>query len=103
MTRTNSSKDRRVLRARSTLRTLAESLERMRIAEYVSLLQNPRRLFLLNFLGGIARGLGTALGATLLLALLVMILRGLLASNLPIIGGFIADLVRIVLRSLNTG
>ncbi len=42
---------------------LAETLEKMRLAEYIAYLSRPGRLLWFNFLVGIVRGLGTALGA----------------------------------------
>lgn len=78
------------------LARLSRDLERFNLAEYMNLLNNPRRYLLLNFAGGISRGLGFGLGATLLGALLIYILQRLVFLNLPLIGDFIADLVRIV-------
>ncbi|MHB1255977.1 MAG: DUF5665 domain-containing protein, partial [Dethiobacteraceae bacterium] len=66
------------------------------IAEYLILLNNPRRFFWINFLGGVARGLGVALGATVVAAILLSILQRVVVLNLPIIGDYIAEIVRIV-------
>ena len=82
------------------LARLSQDLERFNLAEYISLLNNPRRYILVNFTGGIARGLGFAVGATLLAALLVYIMQRLVLLNLPLIGDFIAELVRIVNEQL---
>ncbi|NLA47121.1 MAG: hypothetical protein GX866_06245 [Firmicutes bacterium] len=82
------------------LARLSQDLERFNMAEYISLLNNPRRYILVNFTGGIARGLGFAVGATLLAALLVYIMQRLVLLNLPLIGDFIAELVRIVNEQL---
>jgi hypothetical protein len=57
---------------------LIHHLESMRIAEYVEMLQRPARLILLNFIGGISRGLGIAIGATLVFALMLEFLRRLI-------------------------
>lgn len=75
---------------------LSVRVEKTQIAEYVSLLNNPRRLFALNFVAGLARGFGSAVGFTVLAALLVMFLRQLVTINLPLIGDFIAELVELV-------
>ncbi|HPU01067.1 MAG: hypothetical protein GX890_00925 [Firmicutes bacterium] len=82
------------------LARLSRDLERFNLAEYISLLNNPRRYLLVNFAGGIARGLGFALGATLLAALLLYIMQRLVILNLPLIGDFIAELVKIVNEQL---
>lgn len=71
-------------------------LESLRIAEYMELLERPIRLILINFVAGIARGLGIAIGASLVFALMLELLRRLIMLNIPGIGHFIADLIRIV-------
>ncbi len=76
--------------------SLEKRLGAMNIAEYVSLVNSPRKILWLNFIIGIARGLGIAIGATLLGALVLMILFRLAELNLPIIGEFIARMVIIV-------
>ena len=59
----------------------------------------PRRLFF-DFLSGIARGVGFSIGFSILGALLLYILRNMAMSNLPVIGQFVAQLVRIVENNL---
>ncbi len=43
-----------------SLRTVAMSLKRAKLAGYVELMNNPWRLMWLNFLAGLARGVGIA-------------------------------------------
>lgn len=64
--------------------------------EYVEYLQNRRRLFLTNFLAGVMRGMGFAIGFSILGALTVMLVQRLALANLPGIGDFFAEIVRIV-------
>nr|WP_241420958.1 DUF5665 domain-containing protein [Candidatus Contubernalis alkalaceticus] len=75
---------------------LSQDMERFNLAEYLELLNNPRRYLWLNFAGGLFRGLGIALGATILGALVLYMLQRLVVLNLPVIGDLIAELVRIV-------
>lgn len=75
-------------------------LERSRIAEYTELLNRPWRLIWLNLLSGTARGVGIAIGFTFFAATIIYVLQVLGALNLPIIGDYIADIVRIVQRQL---
>lgn len=79
---------------------LANQLEKARIAEYTQLLHSPRRLIWLNIVSGAARGLGIALGFTFFAATIIYVLQVLGALNLPIIGDYIADIVRIVQHQL---
>lgn len=78
------------------LRKLIIHLESMRIADYMELLERPARLVLINFVAGVFRGLGIAIGATIVFALIIEILRRLIVLNIPGIGDFIAEIVRIV-------
>ncbi|WP_213506337.1 DUF5665 domain-containing protein [Paenibacillus faecis] len=78
----------------------ARQLEKSKIAEYTELLNRPWRLILLNLLSGTARGVGIAIGFTFFAATIIYILQVLGALNLPIIGDYIADIVRIVQRQL---
>uniref|UniRef100_A0A7C2HZZ7 Uncharacterized protein n=1 Tax=Ammonifex degensii TaxID=42838 RepID=A0A7C2HZZ7_9THEO len=75
---------------------LSVAMEKMKLAEYIRLLEQPWRLMYINFIAGIARGVGIAIGFTVLGAVLVYLLRSLVAANLPGIGKFIAELVRMV-------
>ena len=53
------------------LEQVSREMEKFNIAEYIALLNNPRRYLFINFIGGIARGLGIAVGATLLAAVVI--------------------------------
>ncbi len=83
-------------RAGERLEQIVKSLEQMRIGEYVQTLHNTRRLLLLNFVSGLARGLGMAIGFSVLGALLIYLLTDTFVANLPIVGDFIAEIVKIV-------
>jgi len=75
---------------------LANDLEKMKLAEYVELLNNPPRLLWVNFIAGIARGFGTAVGFSIVFAIIIYLLQKLVLLNLPLIFDFIADIVRMV-------
>ncbi|GIO40614.1 DUF5665 domain-containing protein [Paenibacillus apis] len=80
--------------------TWTQQLEKSRIAEYTQLLNRPWRLIWLNLLSGTSRGVGIAIGFTFFAATIIYLLQLLGALNLPIIGDYIADVVRIVQRQL---
>ena len=82
---------------------LAINLEKMGIAEYVAMLNNPRRLLFINFLSGMARGFGMAIGFTILAAIFLYFLQKIVVLNMPLIGDFIADIVNIVQNQLQAG
>ncbi|KGG80194.1 MULTISPECIES: DUF5665 domain-containing protein [Caloranaerobacter] len=79
---------------------IALQLEKAKIAEYVDILNNRKRLLYINFIGGLARGFGMAVGFTILGAFVIYILQKMISWNLPLIGDFIADLVKIVQENL---
>ncbi|WP_244310783.1 DUF5665 domain-containing protein [Paenibacillus ottowii] len=87
-------------RVEKLVRTVSEQMERTRIADYALLLNKPWRLLWLNLISGISRGVGIALGFTFFAATIIYVLQVLGALNLPIIGDYIADIVRIVQRQL---
>ena len=75
-------------------------LERMHLPEYIRYLEDHRRFYRMHFLGGILRGMGSAIGFTILGAALVWLLQALAQRNLPVIGDFLADIVNVVQRRL---
>ena len=85
---------------RDDIAKLLERLEKFKLAEYMHFLNNPVRYFWINFWGGVARGLGFAVGMTILGATLIYFLQQLVVLNLPIIGDFIAEIVKIVQKHL---
>ena len=62
---------------------LLERLDNAGLAEYVKLSQQTGKILWLNFLSGIARGLGFSIGATLVLAVVYKILARIISMNIP--------------------
>jgi len=77
------------------LEHLALALEKASIAEYIELYRKPRRLLYLNFLAGIARGFGLAIGFTVVGAFFLYGLGKLASWNLPVVGEFVNGHLRI--------
>jgi hypothetical protein len=73
---------------------IAAQIERIQIADYVQLLNRPRRLIWTNLLAGIARGVGIALGFTIFATTIVYILKFIGALNIPIVGDYITEIVK---------
>lgn len=76
------------------------SMERLRLADYVRYVDDRKRLFFTSFMAGMARGIGMAVGFTILGALLVLILQDLAKRNLPLIGDVLAQIVTVVQKRL---
>lgn len=79
---------------------LSVDMEKSQLKEYVNLMHKPWQLIWRNLLSGLSRGVGIALGFTFFAATIVYVLQFLGALNLPIVGDYIADIVRIVQRQL---
>jgi uncharacterized protein DUF5665 len=75
---------------------IAKIVERMNLGDYVGLLQKPGRLLWINFLAGLARGLGTILGATVLVSLIIAVAQWIIASHLPGVGHFLESFLQIL-------
>jgi uncharacterized membrane protein (DUF485 family) len=82
------------------LENIAIRMEKLQIAEYINLLNNPKRFLLINLISGIARGLGMAIGFILLGAIMIYILSRLAVLNIPVIGDYITEIVKIVREQL---
>jgi len=73
---------------------IAMFLEDIRLADIVQNYTAPRKLLWINFLAGLARGLGLTIGTAIVLALLGSLLSQFL--SIPIIGDYIRTLVEYV-------
>lgn len=72
------------------------NMEKFKLVDYVYYLEHPRAMLFSNFIGGLARGFGMAIGFTLLGAIVLYFLQTIVKWKLPIIGQFISEIVKIV-------
>jgi hypothetical protein len=79
---------------------VAASMEKAQFDEFLTYRTEPKKIIKTGLLVGIARGLGGAIGFTILGALLMMLLKNIAVSNLPVLSRLIADLVRMVENNL---
>lgn len=82
------------------LRELARTLEKMKFGDYIEYLENTKRMLVTNFISGLARGLGMAIGFSVLGAIAIYFLTKLANQNIPVIGDFITEIVRMVQDNL---
>jgi hypothetical protein len=75
-------------------------MEKMKFVDYVYFIEHPRKMLWANFINGLARGFGIAVGFTILGAVAIYILNEIVKINLPYIGQFISEIVKIVQNSL---
>ncbi|MGQ9778812.1 MAG: DUF5665 domain-containing protein [Bacillota bacterium] len=83
-------------RTTSKLDRLLFSLVKADLAARAESWFGPTRLLWWNFLGGLARGFGIAVGLTIVTSIFLTFLGHLAALNLPVIGRFVAEIVRLV-------
>lgn len=83
---------------------VASHLERANFGAYADLITRPWKFFWLNFIAGLFRGFGLAVGMTVIFAVALYLLAAVLKHfiDVPVLGSFIADLVDFVNSSANT-
>ena len=69
--------------AQAQTELLLQRLDNAGLTEYVKLSQKTGKILWLNFLSGIARGLGFSIGASLVLAVVYKILARIISMNIP--------------------
>jgi len=79
---------------------LSQRIDQMHLDAYLRYVHDWKRRLFFDFLSGIARGVGFSVGFSVLGALLLYLLRNMALANLPVIGRFLAELVRIVETNL---
>lgn len=82
------------------MQALVSQMEKLGLEEYMAYVQNRKRLLWTNFLSGVARGLGMAIGFSVLGAIAIILLQRVAVLNLPVIGEFLAEIVRMVQHKL---
>ena len=76
-------KERKTKERISQLEKLADRLERMRLGDYVNNMNRTWRVIWLGFIGGVSRGFGLTVGATLVIAIVFKIISALISWNVP--------------------
>ena len=76
-----------------------EKLTKSELHDLLYILGNKKEILKRNLLGGIARGIGTGIGFTLITAVIIYFLQKIVRLNIPIIGEYINDIVEIVKNS----
>ena len=72
---------------------LVKRLDCTGVAEYVKLSQKTGKILWLNFLSGIARGLGFSIGTTLVLAVLYKIVSRIISMNIPYLTEWLQNII----------
>ncbi len=86
-----------------TVKRLYDEFSRARLLEYIELVNNPKKLFWLNFLSGLAKGLGLTIGTAIVLTLLFKLTQHIIALNIPYITVWVSEWIAQVSNLLHTG
>ena len=87
---------REMKRLLTQLERVLDSLESIGLDDYLALRNDGRRMLRRSFWTGIARGLGAALGFTVLGALALYLLQRTVMTRLPALGEFFEKMLRII-------
>lgn len=75
---------------------LLKKFNQKSLNDFMKIIVSPKRLFFRSFISGVAKGIGIAVGFSLLGAVLIYILRYIVMLNLPLIGAFLKDIWEIM-------
>ncbi len=78
-------------------------LNKIKLHSFIENIDSHKDFMVYNFFIGVVRGFGMAVGFTILGAILIYFLQKIVLLNIPVLGDFISDIVRIVQENLNTG
>lgn len=99
LTEENRQRAKQIRQLQNSLERIATRLEAMRVAEYVETFEKPWKLIVNNLIAGAARGLGFAIGTTVILAILIAFIRQLIAANIPFLTDLLRQLISLVKSS----
>lgn len=75
---------------------IIEIFEKREMHDLIYILGSKKEIFRRNILAGIARGIGSGIGFTVITAVIIYFLQKIVRLNIPIIGEYINDIVEIV-------
>ncbi|MCK9267401.1 MAG: DUF5665 domain-containing protein [Alkaliphilus sp.] len=73
---------------------ISRKMDDIRVAEYIEMISNPKRVIFMNFIAGLTRGLGMGIGFTVLAGIVLYLMQSWV--NLPVVGRLIAELLDII-------
>ena len=85
------------------VKKLFDEFNRAHMLEYIELVNSPKKLFWLNFLSGLAKGLGLTIGTAIVLALLFKLAQHIISLNIPYITVWVSEWIGQVSDLLHAG
>ena len=92
-------KNKNLDRLNVSINNLLEAFQKSNVEEWTYIFGSKKEIIKRNLIAGIFRGVGIGIGVTIITAILIILLRKIVALNIPVIGEYIADIVEIVQRS----
>ena len=85
------------------VKKLFNEFNRAHLLEYIELVNSPKKLFWLNFLSGLAKGLGLTIGTAIVLTVLFKLTQHIIALNIPYITVWVSEWIGEVSTLLHAG
>ena len=92
-------KKKKVNLLNDSIEKLSDTLQKGNIEDLIYILGSKKEIISRNFIAGIFRGIGIGIGVTVITGILIVILNKIVALNIPLIGKYVSDIVKIVERS----
>ena len=73
------------------VKKLFDEFNRAHLLEYIELVNSPKKLFWLNFLSGLAKGLGLTIGTAIVLTILFKLTQHIISLNIPYITVWVSE------------
>lgn len=73
-----------------------ENFKKSEIHDLMYILGSKKEILKRNLIAGIARGIGTGIGFTIITAIIIYFLQKIVRLNIPVIGEYINDIIEIV-------
>ena len=78
------------------IRKLNHLLSQSQVSDLMEVVGNSKKLLFRNLLSGLTKGIGIGIGVTIITAIILILLERLVTLNIPVIGEYISDIVKIV-------
>lgn len=73
------------------LKLLCDEINQAQLLKYIELVNSPKKLFWLNFLSGLAKGLGLTIGTAIVLTILFKLTQHIISLNIPYITVWVSE------------
>lgn len=73
------------------LKLLCDEINQAQLLRYIELVNSPKKLFWMNFLSGLAKGLGLTIGTAIVLTILFKLTQHIISLNIPYITVWVSE------------